>query len=327
MKLGGMGRWWLGIVLVLAALVTAGCAQDAGVATSEALTVTVSIVPQQYFVERIGGDRVTVNVMVEPGSSPATYEPKPEQLKALDQAAAYFSIGVPFETVWLDRIAEANPDMVMVDTIADIERMPMASHHHHDEDEEGHADDDHSEGEAEGDHEDDDHSEDEAGLPDPHVWVSPALVKVQAQVIYEALAALDPESEAAYRANLDAFIADIEALEGDIQATLAALESSKFIVFHPAWGYFAHDFGLEQVPIEVGGQEPSAQELAALIEEAQEENIRVIFAQPEFSTSDAETIAREIGGEVLLISPLAPDWLANMRQVAETFAKVLAGNE
>jgi zinc transport system substrate-binding protein len=301
------------VVLVVTALVAGGCAPAGGGATSDDLTVTVSIVPQQYFVERIGGDRVTVNVMVRPGNNPATYEPKPEQLKSLDRSVAYFSIGVPFEQAWLDRIAEANPDMVMVDTIADIERMPMASHHHHDEDEEGHADDD--------------HSEDEAGLPDPHVWVSPALVKVQAQVIYEALAALDPESEAAYRANLDAFIADIEALEGDIQATLAELESSKFIVFHPAWGYFAHDFGLEQVPIEVGGQEPSAQELAALIEEAQEENIRVIFAQPEFSTSDAETIAREIGGEVLLISPLAPDWLANMRQVAEAFAKVLAGNE
>ena len=95
------------------------------------------------------------------------------------------------------------------------------------------------------------------------------------------------------------------------------------MVFHPAWGYFADDFGLEQIPVEVGGLEPSAQELADLIEEAQEEGIQIVFAQPEFSTSEAEVIASEIDGEVILISPLAPDWLANLQGVARTFADVL----
>jgi zinc transport system substrate-binding protein len=264
----------------------------------------VSIVPQKYFVERIGGDRVDVMVMVEPGNSPATYEPKPEQLKALSDAAAYFSIGVPFENAWLDKIAAANNEMLMVDTIADIERQPMAAHHH----------------DEEGEHEEHDH---EGGAPDPHVWLSPELVKVQSQAIYEALTQLDPAHQEEYKANLDAFVADIDQLEEDINETLTGLESNKFMVFHPAWGYFAHDFGLEQIPVEVGGQEPSAQELAQLIEEAKEEDIQVVFAQPEFSTEDAETIAEEIGGEVLLISPLAPDWMANMRTVAQTFARVL----
>ena len=95
------------------------------------------------------------------------------------------------------------------------------------------------------------------------------------------------------------------------------------MVFHPSWGYFARDFGLEQIPVEVGGQEPSAQELAELIARAKEENIRIIFAQPELSTQDAETIAKEIGGEVLLVSPLSPDWLENLREVAQTFAEAL----
>jgi zinc transport system substrate-binding protein len=182
--------------------------------------------------------------------------------------------------------------------------MPMAAHHH---DEEG---------------EQEEHDQEE-GAPDPHVWVSPELVKVQSQAIYEALAKLDPAHEAEYKTNLDAFVADIDQLEADIKATLSGLKSKKFMVFHPAWGYFAHDFGLEQIPVEVGGQEPSAQELAHLIEEAKEEGIQVVFAQPEFSTEDAETIAQEIGGEVLLISPLAPDWLQNMRTVAQTFANAL----
>jgi zinc transport system substrate-binding protein len=272
--------------------------------TDSKLDVTVSIVPQRYFVERIGGDHVTANVMVEPGASPATYEPKPEQMKALSDAAAYFSIGVPFESAWLDRIAAANEDMVMVDTIANVERMSMATHHHH-------------EGEEEGER---DYTE---APPDPHVWVSPVLVKAQSHTICEALVELDPVHEADYRANLKAFVADIEALETDVRATLTGLESKKFMVFHPSWGYFARDFGLEQIPIEVGGQEPSPQELAHLIEEAQEENIQVVFAQPEFSTKAAETIANEIGGRVLMISPLAEDWLANMRKVSETFAEVL----
>jgi zinc transport system substrate-binding protein len=303
-------KFWLNRLIIgvlLAGLLVGGlvvCAPKAGPAGDGKLNVVVSIVPQRYFVERIGGEYVSVSVMVEPGNSPATYEPKPEQLKALGSAAAYFSIGVPFEAAWLDKIAEANKAMMMVDTIANIERMPMGAHHH----------------DEEGKEEDHDHEE---GAPDPHVWVSPELVKVQSQAIYEALAKLDPAHEVEYKTNLDAFVADIDQLEADIKATLTGLKSNKFMVFHPAWGYFAHDFGLEQIAVEVGGQEPSAQELAHLIEEAQEEGIQVVFAQPEFSTTDAETIAKEIGGEVLLISPLAPDWLANMRRVAQTFADVL----
>lgn len=290
------------LVVLLAGCGTSPTPENPGHSAAGKLQVTVSIVPQQYFVERIGGQFVEVNVMVLPGNSPATYEPKPEQLTVLSKSAAYFGIGVAFENAWLAKIAATNPEMLMVDTAQGIERQPIADHHHEEEEEE----------EA--------HVE---GALDPHIWVSPELVKVQAQNIYAALAQLDPEHEATYKANLESFIADIDILESDIQDTLSGLPSKKFMVFHPAWGYFADDFGLEQIPVEVGGQEPSAQELAQLIELARAENIKVIFAQPEFSTQDAQTIATEIGGEVLLISPLAPDWLSNMRQVASTFAKVL----
>jgi zinc transport system substrate-binding protein len=301
-------RYWIIVIVLGLWFVAPGCAPEPEEAASGTLNVTVSIVPQQYFVERVGGDRVSVNVMVLPGSSPATYEPKPEQLRSLTESAAYFSIGVPFEDAWLDKIAEANDDMRMVDTIAGIERLPMSEHHHHG-DEAGEEEDDHDEHE---------------GPPDPHVWLSPELVKVQSRAIYEALAELDPQHATEYLTNLEAFVADIDALQGDIQETLSELDSNEFIVFHPAWGYFARDFGLEQIPIEIGGQEPSAQELAEVIQFAKENELKVVFAQPEFSTQDAETIAREIGGEVLLISPLAQDWLTNMREIAETFADVLS---
>ena len=270
-------------VLLSSVILLAGCGRSARPEPAGRLNVTVSIVPQEYFVERIGGEHVVVNVMASPGESPATYEPKPEQLRALSRAAVYFSIGVPFEGAWLDKIASANENMLVVDTAQGIERVGA----------------------------------------DPHIWLSPSLVKIQARTIHDALVELDPTHAADYTANLDRFLADIDDLDADIRATLEGLESRKFMVFHPAWGYLARDYDLEQIPIEVGGQEPSAAELAALVTQAQEEGIRVIFAQPEFSARDAETIANEIGGEVLLISPLAADWLDNLRQVANTFAEAL----
>jgi len=289
-------------ILAIPVLALAGCGQRTTPEPTGALNVMVSILPQKYFVERIGGEYVSVNVMVQPGASPATYEPKPEQLAALSEAGAYVSIGVPFEQAWLDRIAAANPDMLIVDTTRGIERMPVAAHHHHGEE--------HHEGEPEN--------------PDPHIWLSPRLVKTQAQTIYEALVQLDPEHKGVYQANLEDFLADIDTLDADIRATLAGVKNRKFMVFHPSWGYFARDYDLEMIPVEVGGQEPSAAELAELIAEAREKGIQVIFAQPQFSTRAAETIAQEIGGEVLLLDPLAEDWLDNMRQVADTFAEVLS---
>jgi zinc transport system substrate-binding protein len=172
-------------------------------------------------------------------------------------------------------------------------------------------------------HQDVDSDNHEEGELDPHIWVSPALVKIQAQNIHAALVKVAPQYEEEFSQNLGSFLADIDALELDMQNTLADIGTQKFLVFHPSWGYFADEFGLEMIAIEVGGTEPSAAELGALIEEAQEEGIRVVFAQPEFSIQDASTIAEAIGGEVILISPLAYDWLANMQLVAEKFAEVL----
>ena len=241
--------------------------------------------------------------MVGPGDNPHTYEPKPDQLKTLSDAAVYFATGVEFEDVWMQRIAGANRAMRVVDTTVGIERLPMAAHQDEGEETDG--------GQTEG------------GL-DPHVWTSPRLAAQQARVMAAALAELDPAHAADYAANLAALEADIAALDAELRATLAGVQGRKFMVFHPSWGYFARDYGLEQIAVEVGGQEPSAQELAALITTARAEGIRVIFAQPEFSTTDAETIAREIGGEVLLISPLAENWLDNQRAVADAFSSALA---
>ncbi|MFG6100741.1 cation ABC transporter substrate-binding protein [Leptolyngbyaceae cyanobacterium CCMR0082] len=288
----------------------------------ELLDITVSILPQEYFVEKIGGDRVEVNVMVQPGESPATYEPKPQQLKDLSEAEAYVRIGVPFENAWMNKIQSANAQMLVIDSAQGIERLEMAAHHHHDEDHaEEAADHDHEE-----EHEHEEKHEHAEGTLDPHIWLSPQRVKIQAQNIYQGLVTIDPENEATYQANLTQFLGEIDQLDQQIKQNLVGVENREFIVFHPAWGYFAQDYDLEQVPIEIGGQEPSAAELGELIQQAKTENIQVIFAQPEFSTKSAETIANEIAGEVLFITPLASNWSDNLLQVSQTFADVLNQN-
>jgi zinc transport system substrate-binding protein len=270
--------------------------------TKKQIKVFVSILPQAYFVERVGGERVDVSVLVGPGHSPATYEPTPRQMAELGKASLYFRIGVPFEDVWMMRISSANPNMKVIDTRRGIVLRPMKAYHP-DEVEQHHLD--------------------PKGTKDPHVWLSLRLVKIQAQNICNALALEDPAQRAYYEANLRAFHQDLDRLDAEIRETLENLKTRKFMAFHPAWGYFARDYGLEQIPIEVEGKEPSARALANLIKRAKQEGIKVVFVQAQFSTRNAETIARAIGGQIIQIDPLAMDYLENMRKIAETFREVI----
>lgn len=286
----------IGLSVCLVILLGAGCSASREPAQTGKKPVTVSILPEKYFVEQIGGDRVTVNVMVGPGDSPHTYEPKPEQMAAISQSKIYFAIGVEFESAWLDKIASASPAMKIVDLSAGIEKIPMSAYLVATGGEE-HA----------------------AGEMDPHIWTSPENVKIIARSIAAELAGIDKPNEKFYQSNLDAFLSDIERLQADITGMLDNLDSRRFLVFHPAWGYFAREFDLEEIPIEEGGTEPSASELGAIIDVARNENIRVVFAQPEFSAQIAKYIASEIDGQVTLISPLAENWLENLRLVAKAF--------
>ena len=266
-------------------------------------TITVSILPQKYFVERIAGEIVQVNVMVGPGDSPHSYEPKPSQMAALSQSTVYFRIGVEFEDAWMARFADINPAMQIIDLTQGIEKIPMLGH-----------DQEHAIINQE---------EEEHGELDPHIWTSPTLVRKMAETIYQTLVEIDAQNEPTYKANLMNFLSDIDTLNAEIIQSLSNIENRKLMVFHPAWGYFCEEFGLEQIAVEIGGTEPSAAELANLILLAKQENIRILFAQPEFSTQIAEYIAGEIGGEVILISPLAEDWLGNLRLVASQLAELL----
>lgn len=265
------------------------------------LKVFVSILPQAYFVERVGGKKVDVSVMVGPGHSPATYEPMPKQIADLSLAKLYFRIGAPFENVWMERISRANPDMKVIDTRRGIVLVPMKQHNHV-----GYRVD-----------------SNDGGLKDPHIWLSLRLTKTMAQNICEGLVSEDPLNRSFYQDNLRAFYGDLDRLDAEIAATVQSATARKFMVFHPAWGYFARDYGLEQIPIEAEGKGPTAKELAAVIEEAKRAGIKVIFVQKQFSARSAETVANAIGGRVIQIDPLARDYLNNMRKIAQTFAEVL----
>lgn len=272
------------------------------------LQVTVSIVPQEYFVKRIGGDRVSVNAMIQPGTDPHTYEPKPEQLKTTARSQAYFKIGVSLEDAWKDRLNSVNQQMLIVDTSQGVDKIPLTAEHNHDHDHDHNHDQDHAKAKTE-----------QAGKNtlDPHIWLSPKRVKAQAETIYQTLAQLDPGQEAIYRANFEKFSQELDALDQEIRQNLAGIKNKKFMVFHPEWGYFAQDYGLEMIAIEIDGNEPSAAQLSQLIKQAKKENIKVIFTQPEFSQKSAETIAREIGGQVIPISAFDENWSENLRQVSQ----------
>ncbi|MFO7713116.1 metal ABC transporter solute-binding protein, Zn/Mn family [Desulfosarcina sp.] len=275
--------------------------------------IFVSIVPQKYFVQQIGRNLVDVRVMVQPGASPTTYEPKPGQMADLSKSEVYFAIGVAFENVWLKKIAAANPEMKVVHTDQGITKLPMAAHHHPDE-----AGDPHPEkGEAPGK----DHSE-RSGL-DPHIWLSPPLVKHQARTILTALQEIDPDRRDVYEANFRQFAAAVDSLDRELRQTLADGQGLQFMVFHPAWGTFAHTYGLQQVPIEIQGKDPKPSQLKDLIEYARKRGIRVIFVQPQFSHKSAKLVAGEINGQVVIADPLAEDWMTNLREVANKLKAAL----
>lgn len=267
----------------------------------EKIGVVVTIVPQADFLENVGGDKVDIMVMVPPGADPHTYEPSPSQLVKVSEAEMYAKVGsgVEFELTWMDKIIEQNKAMLVVDCSNSIQMMEMEEYNL-----------------------DEDSSEYHRGY-DPHIWLSPKNAKLMVENICSGLIQVDPQDEAYYNRNRDEYLAKLDALDKYIQEGLSGLGNRRFVVFHPAWGYFAKDYNLEQVPIEIGGKEPSAKDIANLIQKAREQNIKVIFASPEFNPRSAEVIAKEIGGRVIFIDPLAEDYIDNMRVVLKELVQAM----
>ena len=281
------------------------------------IRVAVSIPPQIYFVERIGGENVQVDALVLPGRSPATYAPNPSQISNLSKSHVYFRIGVPFENLLLPRIDGIAVNLVVVDTRKGIKlRKMLAGHHDHDEGKDVHQT---NRAALEPDH---DHHD--QGY-DPHIWLDPNLVKKQAATICETLMTIDPDGAASYRSNLDRFIADLEALHQRLRKILSPLANENLYVFHPSFGYLADAYGLRQTPIEVEGKAPKGKDLYQFIQMAKRSNARVIFVQPQFDRQAATKIAKAIQGKVIPLNPLAENYMQNMEEMALKIAGAVGG--
>lgn len=279
------------------ALLLAAALSPRGVC-SEPLEVWVSIPPQVEMAERVGGDLVRVHALLEPGDSPHTYEPTPRQLAALWEADAYLRIGVPFEIPLLAKVSALRPDLPVADCSRGIALEPI----------------------------DDGHAGAHPGERfDPHTWLDPVLVKVQATAVRDELCRIDREGCPELDANLASYLADLDAVHRRIEGVLAPYRGRTMFVFHPAYGYFARRYGLEQVAVEVGGKEPTPRQLAQIVEQATTSGATALFTQPQLRGSSAAAVAEAVGCRLVALDPMAEDLVANLERMARDIAAALGG--
>lgn len=255
--------------------------------------VAVSIVPQETFVKAVAGDLVDVVTMVPPGKSPENYAPIPQDIEKFSNASIYFTIGVPTESSnILPKSKELNKNIKIVKmndevkkTYAEREFVP--------------------------------------GSRDPHIWLSPKRAKIMVEVILKELTEIDAKNKSVYEENAKKYILQLDELDQQIKNSLANLTNKTFIVYHPSFGYFADDYGLKMLSLEEEGKEATAKDYEQKINEAKQQGIKVIFYQAEIDSKQSKAFAGELGGSTEQVSPLAPDYIENLRKTADTFARIL----
>jgi len=293
-RYAGLPRGLSLLLLLLSTLFlnSAGCvAPESGLKEqSDSFIVFVSIPPQAFVVERIGGGLVDVRVLVMPGQEPHTFEPLPKQMTELAGARLYFKVGMPFEERLVEKIAAGFHKLKVVDSLKGIEKVEL-----------------HSNSDGHEEH-------------DPHVWLAPSMVLIMAANTAEALSQADPGNKEAYKANLEGLLAELNEVDSAIRERLAPFKGRAFYVLHSAFGHFAEEYGLRQMAMEAEGKLPSPKRLASLIGMAREEGARAVFVQPQFDRKSAEALANAIGGEVVVLDPLAGDLCANLVDIAEALA-------
>lgn len=256
--------------------------------------ISASILPQKYFIEAVAGDKFLVNIMIPPGGTPETYEPTARQMKQLSESSIYMKIGhIPFEKVWLNNINEINPDVKVFDLSDGIDLISRGHSHESDE-----------------------------GISgiDPHIWSSPRNGAVIAKNIFSALCMEDPENKSYYSERLNKFLALLDSLDHKFQSYYNSKKNKSFLIFHPALAYFARDYNLEQISLEYEGKSPPPGYMRNIIETARKKNIRTIFIQKQFNDEPARAIAKEIGGQVVIIDPLDENWEEQIEYIAAQIA-------
>ena len=259
------------------------------------LRVAVAIAPQKYLLERLAGSRVKVLQVVPPGQGVETYEPTPRLMSELDSSQLYFQLGLPFERVWLPKVRGLHPALQVVDVAAGIERLQMDGHHHGD-------------------------SRQSEALADPHLWLAPGLLLRQAANMRDALMAADPAAAVHYQQGYGRLEQELTALDAELSAQLASRRGASFMVYHPAFGYFADAYGLRQIAIEREGKSPGAGSLAQVIEAGRQAGVRVILVEQQTDRRVAEMVADSLGARVVKVDHLAEDVPATLRQLGALLA-------
>jgi zinc transport system substrate-binding protein len=255
--------------------------------------IMVTIEPQRYFAERLAHPFFEIQTMVAPGTSPESYDPMPQQMVRLAKSKAYFGIGpLGFETAWLDKLKQNNPQVRFFDTGKSVPFMHSESHVHQGS---------------------------ESGI-DPHIWTSPQRALLIAENMYEALTEIDPQNKTVYSENLKELRNEIIQTGETVQALLSRSSSKAFVIYHPALTYFAHDYGLKQYCIETDGKEPSPEQLKRLVDTAKNEKVRIVFIQQEFDRKNAEIIARETNSKLVVINPLSYRWSEEIIRIAKALS-------
>jgi zinc transport system substrate-binding protein len=283
------------IILLLAiAAIFGSCSSKKTQNEEPSKFITVSILPQKTFVKKITGDDFVVNVLIPPGTSPAAYTLLPSQLEEISKSAIWFRIGyIGFEQSWQDKIAQANSKMKVVDLSEGLDLIAQVKEQH-------------------GDHF-------HLSGVDPHIWLSPVLVKEMAKRILDEVSKLNPEQSVKYKTNYLEFVKEIDQLNIEIANKLKPFEGRKIIVFHPTLSYFARDYGLLQYSLESGGKEPTPQRMKELIDISKKENIKVMYIQGELDRDHARVFAEEVGGKIIQVRPLDPAWAENLMEMTNIF--------
>lgn len=285
---------------------------------TDKMVISVTILPQKHFVEKIAGDLVHVNVLVPPGTSPEFYSLMPSQMKELSESAAWLRIGkIGFEEGWIDKIRQNTPDLKIFDTSVQANWITGEKDTHEASDTELESPAHHEEPKTRA-YQEQGHVH---GI-DPHIWSAPDEVKKIVTETWKALSSLIPDKKEILEQNYQAFMQEIDRLDQDLKKTLDPVKNRKFLIFHPALTYFARQYDLEQISLEVEGKEPSPRHMRSIIERARAEKIRLIFIQKEFDIENAQQLAREIDGEIFQIDPLSEQWEQQLRNIAAKIAAV-----
>ena len=259
--------------------------------------LSVSIEPQKFFLDTLVGDKYEINTVIPLGSNPETFDPSPSQMVKVGKSKAYYQIGkFGFENTWLNNIKYNNPEMLVVDCSQGISILED-SHEHDDSHEHSHPD------------------------GDPHIWSSTKTALTVAKNMYNSLVQLDKDNQNFYLDNYIILERRINKTDSIVRSYLKDAPSKSFIIYHPALSYFANDFGLNQMTIEVEGKAPTPRQLSQLIQRAKKENVKVVFIQAEFDQKNAEVVANEIGAKIVPLNPLSYNWDKEMINIAKALAQ------